>query len=268
MDESAGNAPVIDYYNLCTAVLIPRRGELELGHATGFWFARDGQFYLVTNCHVVSGRNAYTGQPLRRDGAIPEVIRTFFQSPRLGFLTPGVIIPLYNDEGRPIWWQHASGQDIDVAIIPFDYEADDGYKIFPVNQQIEEPPLFFNVGIDVFVVGYPLNIQHGYMLPIWKRGTVATTPSFPFDGLPLFLIDTLSRKGMSGSPVFVRSIGGGLMDNMSYIASPAIFTRFVGVYSGRYGADDQFGAHLGRVWHRSVIDEIIQNPLPGSFEVR
>lgn len=258
---------MIDYYNLCTVVLFPRRNDIELAHATGFWFKRKEQYYLVTNWHVVSGRNAYNRQPLDKNGTIPEVLGAYFQSSRLGFMSPPVIIPLYNED-KPIWWQHRRGQDIDVAVIPFAYEESDGYKIFTVNEQQNELPLFFNVGVDVFVVGYPLNIDHGYLLPIWKRGSVATTPTFPFDGLPLFLIDTLSREGMSGSPVLVRSIGGGLMDNMSYIGSPQIFTRFVGVYSGRYGADDPFGAHLGRVWQRNVIEEIIDNPHPGSFELR
>jgi hypothetical protein len=32
---------------------------------------------------------------------------------------------------------------------------------------------------------------------------------------------------------------------------------FVGVYSGRVGAEDEFKAQLGVVWKTSVLDEII-----------
>ena len=31
------------------------------GTATGFFWLKDGQAYLVTNWHVVTGRNAFTG---------------------------------------------------------------------------------------------------------------------------------------------------------------------------------------------------------------
>lgn len=33
--------------------------------------------------------------------------------------------------------------------------------------------------------------------------------------------------------------------------------EFIGVYSGRIGADDEFKAQLGKVWKKRVIDEII-----------
>ena len=58
------------------------------------------------------------------------------------------------------------------------------------------------------------------------------------------------------------------MDNGSFETSPAVYTRFVGIYSGRYGTENQFDAHLGRVWHRRLIDEIIDRPKTGAFQVR
>jgi hypothetical protein len=46
------------------------------------------------------------------------------------------------------------------------------------------------------------------------------------------------------------------------------FSRFVGVYSGRFKGADELEAQLGRVWHRTVIDEIIAGGVRGSYELR
>jgi hypothetical protein len=43
--------------------------------------------------------------------------------------------------------------------------------------------------------------------------------------------------------------------------------RFIGVYSGRLGGDDEFAAQLGRVWKRQLIDEVIDEGVPGAFEI-
>lgn len=37
------------------------------------------------------------------------------------------------------------------------------------------------------------------------------------------------------------------------------YMEFVGVYSRRIGAEDEFKAQLGRVWKRQVIEDIIND---------
>jgi hypothetical protein len=198
----------VDYYNLCTVPLFPHFNDCALAAATGFWYQKDGQFYLATNWHVVSGRNTYTGQPMNDQGAVPNIIQSHLQRPTVGLVTPRASIELYDGDGRALWWQHQLGQDVDVAVIPVECEGETNFVPYPVNDQEDEPELLFDVGIDVFVVGYPLPLQHSYYLPIWKRASIASTPTLAFDGLPIFLVDTLSREGMSGSPVLIRSVGG------------------------------------------------------------
>ena len=47
----------------------------------------------------------------------------------------------------------------------------------------------------------------GAMFPIWKRGSIASEPEIPIDGKPMFYIDTATRQGMSGAPVFAQTSG-------------------------------------------------------------
>ena len=54
---------------------------------------------------------------------------------------------------------------------------------------------------------------------------------------------------MSGAPVILRSSGFYIDENGKQYGDPRAFTRFIGTYSGRLGADDEFKAHSG---HRLV----------------
>jgi Trypsin-like peptidase domain len=259
----------IDHLSLCTVPIFPFCYQHALAQATAFWYRRGDDPYLVTNWHVLSGRNPITGQPRHAQGAVPNTLQTHLQAPDLGFVTPRRIIDLYHTNKTATWWQHPLGQDIDLAVLPIEFVlAEDRYKIYAVND-LESDPLLFDVGVDAFIIGYPLDVvHHGYLLPIWKRGSIATTPSLPFAGSPAFLVDSLTREGMSGSPVVVRTVGTALMENGAMESSPSIYSRFVGVYSGRYGADDQLGPQLGRVWHTRLIDEIIDHQRTGTYELR
>lgn len=125
--------------------------------------------------------------------------------------------------------------------------------IEPLN---EETPV--HVGSDVFILGYPFGITGGEKLPIWKRASIASEPAIDLDGLPKIFVDTASRPGMSGSPVILKQrrqatiIQGNLISRYSM--------RFIGIYSGRIGSNDQLQAQLGIVWKAHVIDEIINQP--------
>jgi hypothetical protein len=114
------------------------------------------------------------------------------------------------------------------------------------------------VGDDVFILGYPFNITGESELPIWKRGTIATEPGIDLDGLPKMYIDTATRSGMSGAPVIMRRTGiHGLIGGFSGKEIFGMIENFVGIYSGRIGAENEFQAQLGIVWKTMVIEEIL-----------
>lgn len=121
--------------------------------------------------------------------------------------------------------------------------------------------------MDVFVLGFPLGWTGGAKYPIWKRASIASEPLFDLDDLPKMYIDTATRQGMSGSPVFAKCSGNFFLEG-SDTSNPLQMMmgeayRFLGVYSGRIGDGgdnkDEFSAQLGIVWKERVIREIIES---------
>jgi hypothetical protein len=142
--------------------------------------------------------------------------------------------------------------------------SDIDVKPLTINGARQTDNMLVMVSSDIFVLGYPLGIMKTTLLPVWKRGSVATELDFDVNDLPCFVIDTATREGMSGAPVIARSIGGYSIIGGGQAMGTGTFNRFLGVYSGRYvGGIDE--AHLGIVWKVAVIDQIIDDPTPGDF---
>jgi hypothetical protein len=172
------------------------------------------------------------------------------------------VIPLYHDSAmqRPIWFEHPIFQRrVDVVTIPFPGLEDTA--IIPANDiRLKLERIRLAPSLDVFVLGFPKGMSGGAQFPIWKRGSVATEPDMDLDGLPKVLIDTATREGMSGAPVFAQESGYWTPEDKQGPAD-AIFgkgRRFLGVYSGRVG-DDLFQAQLGIVWKPSAIEDVIRH---------
>ncbi|WP_204792457.1 hypothetical protein, partial [Aeromonas dhakensis] len=76
------------------------------------------------------------------------------------------------------------------------------------------------------------------------------------DDNPVFLIDCRARQGQSGSPVVAYRAGGYRQYRDGTISSVMSATpkwEFLGIYSGRVNNESD----LGRVWHVSVIDRVL-----------
>ncbi len=108
------------------------------------------------------------------------------------------------------------------------------------------------------VIGFPFG-RIGGILPIWKKASVASEPSLDLNDMPYYFADTATKSGMSGSPVILYEkrpvvIAESLQGKFSKYR-----TKFVGVYSGRIGAnsDNKNDAQLGRVWKVDMVDKII-----------
>ncbi len=120
------------------------------------------------------------------------------------------------------------------------------------------------MGSDAFVLGFPVRMYGGEYLPLWKRASVASEPQADVDGLPKTLIDTATRRGMSGSPVFGQ-VSGLIFPEGVKQTDPDWFgktyfglgNRLIGVYSGAYGREP-FEAQLGVVWKESAIQQTIR----------
>jgi hypothetical protein len=166
---------------------------------------------------------------------------------------------------------HQDGQAVDLAAFPLQDDSTRHATFMNECVAVSEP--YLEVGTDVFILGYPQGLRPTGNLPIWKRGSIATEPMFAANRERCFWVDSATRKGMSGSPVVARVISkedelkqrGPLSPD-----TPIIFRHglsFVGVYSGRVGVSDALEAQLGKIWHATLVQEMLLNPRPLDFEV-
>jgi len=260
IDEEVGFNPL----SQSSYFLRSRDNDNDLSCATGFFVRRNGGLFLITNWHVVSGRNSETNECLSSTCAIPNnlLVRIHKQSQVIEF--DELVVPLHDANGDPLWLEHPlHGGNVDVVAIQIDLPAhlialDVEDFIEPFNDDTREV-----VADDVFILGYPFGISAGGIFPIWKRASIASEPSLNLSGLPKMLVDTASRSGMSGSPVVLLSrrpitlMGPSPTDPNARVMSRHRM-KIVGVYSGRIGAKDRtMEAQLGIVWKMDVVDEII-----------
>ncbi|MBL8557946.1 MAG: hypothetical protein JNM47_04455 [Hyphomonadaceae bacterium] len=250
--------------------------------ATGFLWHRAGDYFLVTNLHNVTGWDADRNVALSDQGWLPNEILVplaFRERPgpdgRFAFARAAQGSALTNSAGEPRWLVHPHyGSKVDVAVLllgklkpedfvthvknPHEWEL----ATQPANECPEWMPFQENAGDDAYVIGFPFGMDGGHEFPIWKRASIASEPDLNLGGLPKLLIDTATRKGMSGSPVIVVRRGAIQQPDSDMWVGQA--PDLLGVYSGRLG-DDPLGVQLGVVWKKRVIDEIIDGGTLGRW---
>lgn len=225
-----------------------------IGCGTGFVIAHNGAVYLITNWHVVTGRNLDTGKPLANTGAAdPDTIRIWYHAAKhLGSWIPKTERLLDPTTKAPRWREHTRGGEIDVVALPLTQHQD--VQIYPLDLSLAKTDLSVSPSEPVSIIGFPFGIAVAGKFPIWKTGHVASDMELDYEGKPVFLIDATTRSGMSGSPVvakrtgFRRSRSGGSGGTM-----PRKSVRFLGIYSGRIR--DQ--SDVGMVWKPEVLDGIL-----------
>jgi hypothetical protein len=224
-------------------------GGCVAGSATGFVVVDNGQPFLITNGHVVTCRNARTGA--RVLNATPDGLRIHHHGLVLGTWQPR-IEPLYT-AGVKRWLEHPRGLVVDVVALPLSNLPADSVRLAPLEfSHLADVDMRVDPAGTVSVVGFPLALRGPYGFAIWKTGHVASDPDLDFDGEPSFLVDATTRSGMSGSPVYLRQVGGFTSKTGNQTVTPGVFTRFLGVYSAQFEVQE-----LGYVWKPSVITEVL-----------
>lgn len=262
--------------SLCTYYLkiYPPDTDNLLSTATGFVYEYDNYFYLITNGHNVTRMNPETNERISTSIAIPArfdtVVRRKDPENIKAVYSEDVKIDLYEDIEclKPKWYVHPQFEyNVDVVAISIcsKSELPNGVNLYPINKLDFDDNFEIEVGDDLYILGYPYNLNGGKGLPIWKRGTVATEPYFDLDNLPKFMIDSATKSGMSGSPVIMKTIGFYKQNKVDKSIFGPVYV-FAGVYSGRLFAKDSFEAQLGIVWKSSVIEEIINGKVLGNIK--
>ena len=253
----------INPYSLASYYVELYYGDDKIGNATCFFTKRQSQLYLVTNLHVVTGVDTDTRAYLDDKGRFPQKMRIFLPQVEDGaivFTDEGYLeLDLYDKDDIPLWYElKIDDKRIDIAIIPINQQIN-GY--FEPIESAAEPfneSVPFEIASDIYVVGFPFG-RIGGVLPIWKRASVASEPEVDIDNMPYFFADTASRSGMSGSPVIYYSQRPVTIINEKEGKFSRHWTKFVGVYSGRIGANEKTeAAQLGRIWKAEIIDSIIE----------
>jgi hypothetical protein len=242
---------IIDEYSCVPLHVELFKNGIGVSQATGFVVTRNENNYLITNWHVITGREPETGEPISPGSEDPDTIKIWHHaSTRLGSWTSRNE-QLLNTNGETKWLQHNLGRDRDVVALPLTQIQ--GCKIYPLDLNLGNTDLLVRPSEPVSIVGFPYGLASDGKFGIWKTGHIASDIGLSYDGKPIFLIDASTRGGMSGSPVFARRIGGYQTSSGAYnLGSSA--TRFLGVYSGRVVVRD---VEIGKVWKPEVIRDIL-----------
>jgi hypothetical protein len=249
-----------------------------ISHATGFTYRTDAGTFFITNWHVVTGRDPNTGKTIDSRASIPDKLIVGLPFRRITGPERSVLwwqegtIRLYRDGERkqPAWFEHPIyGEKVDVVAIPFAFQAEH-LDFTPANDpSLKLQPVVLFPSLSVYVLGFPLGLAGGASLPIWKHATIASEPEFdlspepdknPDAKLPMLYIDTATKKGMSGAPVFVNQVGSWIRqqpDGSRIHQLDGIGRSLVGVYASRIHASSDFEAQLGIVWKAETIEQVI-----------
>ncbi len=276
----------INSYSCCTVPLRLYFRDTLLSSATGFIYERNNEIFLITNWHVVTLKHPQNltnldakrnGIPDRIEAQLPPVANRKSESLGVALHREPMFYPLYSDADNPAmpdhpkvsqWYVHPDYRHkVDVVAIPLNIPIAEAPLIsaMAINNIEGIPDLEVAVSTSVFILGHPLGIGSNgpRPLPVWKRGSVASEPDLPWDGLPCMLIDSATREGMSGAPVIVYHRGLGYPKAGGQLGGAKIAGgRFVGVYSSRL-AGNMFDAQIGQVWNAKLVAEIIDAKVPG-----
>ena len=122
-----GDFEPLSFFSLRLTLL---NDQTEICTATGFTVRHDERDYLITNYHVLSGRNVDTGQPVSETTAvIPTHVAVDLHRNDKVCRWIRITLPLLDDEGQPRWINHPSGvgqireeprRAVDVVALPID----------------------------------------------------------------------------------------------------------------------------------------------------
>lgn len=227
------------------------RAEQRVSVATGFAVKKDNSYYLITNWHVVTGRNFLTNEPLSNATAIdPDALRIWFHGLNLGQWVAKKI-DIVDKTGNKLWLEHERGREIDVVAVPLEISND--IKIYDADLRLADFDLMLYPSEAVSIIGFPEGLTSGGKFPIWKTGHIASDIDIDWDNRPAFLIDATTKSGMSGSPVIAKRVSIFQSSKGNQIGNAI---KFLGIYSGRE-ISAVSGIEIGIVWKFKALAEIL-----------
>src|SRR5437879_6170717 len=174
-------------------------GARMLTNASGFFFSRQGQLFLVTSRHVV------IDEPSEH---FPDRIEIELHVDEANLTrSVGFSVPLYRD-AKAVWRQGKdTAGEIDVAVIELDPRALPDPVVLraftPEHLQASLDEI--EVGDSLLIVGFPLGFHDTlHHLPVVRQAVIASSFGLRFQGLGYFLTDARTHSGTSGAPVVMH----------------------------------------------------------------
>ena len=244
-----------------------------LNSASGFVVEVDNRYSLITNWHVVSGRDIFTND-LEKPAIEPYTLKTSLHIyggegennfPLSWGQRKRITIQLYDNSDAPRWIEHRVNKQnrlmADVVAIPIEFNQSllsgtiqgininisMGYwaKVSAIPVSAIDTDVEYGPPDPVYIVGYPLGWAPAgtdkSSVAYWRTSSIASEmDEISSAQVHTFFIDPCALDGMSGSPVIGMKNG---------------HTKLLGVYSDSSTAE--FVANAGLVWSACLVKELL-----------
>jgi len=120
---------IVNQYSLASYYVEMFFDDVKLSNATCFFTKKRGKRYLITNWHVVSGKDADTLKCLDVNAAVPNKLHIYLpqktEDNNVIFDDDFIDLNLYDEEDNKIWYDmKQNNQMIDVAVVPIKNEIE------------------------------------------------------------------------------------------------------------------------------------------------
>ncbi|MGD8418465.1 MAG: trypsin-like peptidase domain-containing protein [Pseudomonadales bacterium] len=223
-----------------------------LTNATGFFYQRDAQLFLITSRHVL------VDEPSNHH---PDRIEIELHTDRDNLTQSiGFSIPLYHDN-LSLWRQaEDSAGSVDIAAIEINRRALPEaafYRAFTPQNILRES---VEIGTSMLVVGFPLGFHDSlHHLPVVRHAINASSFALRFQGNGYFLTDSRTHRGTSGAAVVMRATLKSKHNDLPW--------TLLGVHSARldvgtreFDVDEALG--LNCVWFADVLPTLTAQRVP------
>lgn len=234
-------------------VLQIKAGAL-IGSASGFFYSRNNNLFLVTNQHVVRDE---------ANGVLPDKLRLRLHTDGNDIRKNADFdIELYSN-GNRLWKINERHPEADIAVIRLDKSQIEGKFFVKAWSAAAFLPKQYPLspGDDIFIMGYPLGFHDApNNLPIFRNAMIASTYGVPFQGKPMFLTDANLHRGTSGSPVITKPKSAWVDDKGNTNLVTGTVYYLLGVHSATLGITPSGQANiplgLGAAWYADLVEEI------------
>lgn len=250
----------------------------SLGTGTGFLVKHNNEYFLITNRHVISGKNSLTGELMhkakekdkdgkeveRTTGRVPSYIEIWHHAKNNLGVWEKRIEKVLDKDDMPVWFEHSSLHE-GADIVAIKLTQKDGIDFYPYSLENNPDSISNKAELDlkptdmINIVGFPFgfnstgNNSAAKGFAIWNTGFIAAELYIPYLGRPIFLVDSRTRPGQSGSPVIFHRNAGITHYKNTIINLSKPVTRLLGIYSGRICENSD----TGMVWKLSAIKELV-----------